>query len=96
MCHRLMVVRSVGAVVAHLRQHRLSSTRRAVQEHTARWVDTDLRIEIRIGQRKLDSLSDFLLLHVKATDIGIRNVRLLAFLYNVRTTTNLHVLRLLG
>jgi hypothetical protein len=39
-----------------------------------------LSIELRVSQRKLHSFSDFLLLHIKTTNVRIRNIWLLSFL----------------
>ena len=66
-----------------LGEHRLTGTWRAVKKHAARRVDTDLRVKFRVRQRKLDSLSDFLLLDVKPADVGVLDVGLLSHLHHL-------------
>eukprot|EP00760_Papus_ankaliazontas_P034685 PhM_4_TR738/c0_g1_i2/m.100043 len=68
--------RGGGVVGNGLREHRLARARGSVQQHTARWVDADLTVELGVGQWQLDGLADLLLLDVEATDVGVRNVGL--------------------
>ena len=60
-----------------MREQRLPAPGRAVQQHAARRVDADLLVEVEVGEGQLDCLTNLLFLHVQATDVGVRHIRLL-------------------
>lgn len=65
-----------GRVGDGLDKHRLAGTGGAVEENTAGRVDADLLVEVEMGERELDGLADFLLLHVETTNVGVGHVGL--------------------
>jgi len=60
-------------------QHSLPAARRSVHENTARRVDTNLLVEIKVSERQLNGLSHFLFLNVHPTDIRIGDVGFFIF-----------------
>jgi hypothetical protein len=46
-------------------------TRRTVEQDTARRVDTDLTVEVELGEGKFDGFADFLLLNVHTSDVRV-------------------------
>jgi predicted metalloenzyme YecM len=56
---------------------------RRAHERTARRVDADLLVELKVSQRQLDRLANLLLLHVETADIRVAHVRLLVHLHHL-------------
>ncbi len=50
-----------------LGEHRLACPRRAIEKDSARRINPDLPVELMVGERKLDSLTNLLLLYIAAT-----------------------------
>lgn len=67
---------SCCVVSDRLRQHCLAATGRSVHQYTARWVNTDLLVQLEVCKRQFDGFADFLLLHVHATNVRVLHVRL--------------------
>jgi len=69
--------RGTGCVVCNgLREHRFSAAGRTKHQHAPRRVDADLFIKLKMSERQLNSLADFLLLDVHASDVGVGHIRL--------------------
>mmetsp|Transcript_4465 Transcript_4465/g.10380 ORF Transcript_4465/g.10380 Transcript_4465/m.10380 type:complete len:347 (-) Transcript_4465:220-1260(-) len=66
-----------GLVGHGLGKHGLARPGGAVEKHTARGVNTDLGVEVLVGQRKLHSLLDLLLLDIQPSDVRVGDIRLL-------------------
>jgi len=73
----------VGLVGDRLRQHRLPSPRRAVQEDTARRIDADRLELLGVFERVLDGLADLADLVVDAADVVVGDVRGLGDLHRL-------------
>ena len=55
-------------------EHRLSGSRRAVQEHATRRIDANLRVQVMVRERQLDRFADLLLLLVAAANVIVRHI----------------------
>ena len=77
--HCLAAARRAVPVIQNLSNFHFTKTFNFLfsHEHTARRVDTDLLVEVEVGQRQLDGLLHLLLLHVHPADVGVRHVGLL-------------------
>lgn len=73
----------IGLVGHSLCKHGFTSSWRSIEENTARWVDTDLGVELWMSQRKFDSLFDLLLLDIHTTDVCISDIWLLSHLHHL-------------
>merc|ERR1719430_453828 len=58
-------------------QHGLATARGAVHQHTSRWVDSNLFVQVKVEEGKLHCFSHLLLLHVHTTNVRVADVRLL-------------------
>lgn len=65
-----------GRVRDSFHKHSLARSRWTVQKHTAGRINANLSVEIKLSERQLDSLTDFLLLHIQTTNIRVSDVRL--------------------
>ena len=66
-----------------LGKHSFSSAGGTIEQDSTRRVDTNLGVELRISERKLNSLADLLLLDVKTSDIGVRDIWLLSHFHHL-------------
>ena len=69
--------RTSSVVSDGLGKHRLSTAGRSKHQYTARWVDADLFVQLKVSQRQFNRLTDFLLLDVHTADVRVRDIRLL-------------------
>lgn len=72
-----------GMVRDGLREHGFSGTGRSVHEDSSGRVDTDLLVELWVGEGEFDGFSDLLFLLVKTSDILVGYVRLLLDLHHL-------------
>lgn len=66
------------SVMSHsFSQHGLATARRSKHQDTARRIDADLFVQLKVGQRQLHRFSNLLFLNVHASNIMVGDVRLL-------------------
>jgi hypothetical protein len=64
-----------SGVVSHsLGQHGLAASRGSVHEDATWWVNTNLLVEVKVGERQFNGLSDLLFLNVHASDVSVADV----------------------
>jgi len=66
--------RSICLVCNSFCKHCFTGTWRSVKKHTSRRVNTDLRIQLWVSKRELDSFLDLLLLNVHTANISVSDI----------------------
>ncbi len=72
-------------------QHGLAAPWGAEHEDTARWVDANLLVEVRVGKGQLHGLPHLLLLDVHSTNVGVAHVRFLVWTVDYQQVNNVLV-----
>ena len=68
-----------GMVGHSFGQHCFSTTRRTKHQDTTRWVDSNLLVQVKVGQGQLYCLPHFLFLDVHASNVCVRHVGFLIY-----------------